>query len=595
MPEPIRILGIAPYEGMKGLMERLAPEYPGVRLTTYVGDLQKGVEIAQRSFHENYDLIISRGGTARMIQKYVPLPVVEIDISLYDILCALKLSEPFEGKVGIVGFDNITHSASLLCDLMDYKVDIFTIQAADEVEFTLRRMQHEGYQVVLCDMIANITAKRLGLNAFLITSGIGSVREAFDRAVKLYESYAQLREENHFLRNIIRGQANQTVVFDRQGELFFSSMDELDQKLLVLLRHEIPEVGEEGRWHALRSMGGMLYSLAARRLSAAGQDYVAFYISASKAPLSSNHCGIRFSFRRESEERFYGSLYSVSGATSELQDTLDRLNQSPLPIMISGEDGTGKEQVVNVLYATSPLKDHTLVTVDCALPDDKSWAFLLNHHDSPLSDAENTLYFQNVDMLPPARRAQLLSALQDMDVCRRNRVLFSCVCQKDEFITDAGAAFADPLCCLSLHLPPLRDRPERIPPLVNLYLSQLNVNLARQILGVEPEALRQLREFAWPHNYTQLKRVISELSVTAQGQTITTADVQRALKKERTTTSLAPMAEDSSAPLDLNRTLDEISRDVIRRVLEELGGNRSAAARRLGISRTTLWRLMQEE
>ena len=89
--------------------------------------------------------------------------------------------------------------------------------------------------------------------------------------------------------------------------------------------------------------------------------------------------------------------------------------------------------------------------------------------------------------------------------------------------------------------------------------------------------------------------MISELSVTAQGQTITTADVQRALKKERTTTSLAPMAEDSSAPLDLNRTLDEISRDVIRRVLEELGGNRSAAARRLGISRTTLWRLMQEE
>lgn len=596
MQRPVRILGVAPYEGMKSLMEQLAASCENVQLTTYVGDLEKGVEIAQRSFHENFDLIISRGGTAQMIQKYVSLPVVEIEISLYDIFCALKLSEPCEGKVAIVGFPSIMTNAHLLRDLVAYKVDIFTIQSVDEVEQTLRRIWSEGYRVMLCDMITNTTAKHLGLNTFLITSGMESVRDAFHRAVGLYESYLQLREEIHFLRDIIRGQSILTVVLDGRGELFFSSAPEdLDQKLFALLRSKLSEISRDSRWHALHSMGGILYSIFAQRLSSGGQEYVAFYISTSKIPFHPNRCGIRFFSRQESEEQFYDSIYSVSGAIGELQDTIGRLNRSALPVLISGEDGTGKEQVASVLYTTSKLGNRPLVRVDCALLDDKSWNFLLDHYNSPLSGAENTLYFKSVDLLPYERRKSLLATLQDMDVCRRNRVIFSCVCKRGETITEAGAEFVSRLCCLSLHLPPLRDKPERIPPLVNMRLNHLNVNLARQILSVEPEALRQIRDFSWPHNYTQLNRVLTELSVTAGGQIITAEDVYRVLKKERNTATLAPQGEDSSMPLDLNRTLDEINRDVIRRVLHELGENRSATAQRLGISRTTLWRLLQEK
>ena len=219
---------------------------------------------------------------------------------------------------------------------------------------------------------------------------------------------------------------------------------------------------------------------------------------------------------------------------------------------------------------------------------------LLEHHNSPLADQGNTLYFASIDALSQERRQQLLAVLSEMDVCRRNRVIFSCVCQSGEYTSDVGSLFMDKLCCLSLYLPPLRQMAERIPTLVNLSLSHLNADLPRQIVGADPEAIALLQSFQWPHNYTQFRRVIGELAVTATGSLITAENVRQALRKERHVGAFFPGAENAAAPLNLNRTLDEISQDVARRVVEESGGNQTAAAKRLGISRTTLWRLLQK-
>ena len=109
--EEIRILGIAPFESIRAAMERVArEEFPAVRFEAYTGDLEEGVKIAQRLSKENYDVVISRGGTAELLKKETTLPVVEITFSVYDILRAEKLvltqdavnaiHERFNGKAG---------------------------------------------------------------------------------------------------------------------------------------------------------------------------------------------------------------------------------------------------------------------------------------------------------------------------------------------------------------------------------------------------------------------------------------------------------------------------------------------------------------
>jgi len=92
MKNYIRVLGIAPYEGMKNQMLNLAKEYPQIDLTVYVGDMEQGLIIAQNNFHGDYDVVISRGATAQMLRQQLTIPVIEIEISMYDILCAIKLA-----------------------------------------------------------------------------------------------------------------------------------------------------------------------------------------------------------------------------------------------------------------------------------------------------------------------------------------------------------------------------------------------------------------------------------------------------------------------------------------------------------------------
>lgn len=593
MNHRIRVLGIAPYEGMKTLMSSVVADYPQIDLTLFVGDMEQGLEIARSNFHGDYDVVISRGGTAKMLQKNLALPVIEIDISMYDILCALKLADGLTGKTAMVSFANITSSAHLLCDLMKYNMDIYTIDSAEAVEPTLRQLQKNDYQSILCDMISNTTAKRLGLNSFLITSGVDSIRKAFDQALLLCRSQQRLRDENQFFRQLIQGQIGQTMVFDQDGNLFLSTLDDPKPELLELLRRDLPEsqLGAERR--ITRNLGGMLYAIRARRISTGSLTYTAFFFDARKTPLSPNQVGIRFSTRPEAENAFYSSIFSFAGSISDYQQDIEHISQSTAPVMVTGEDGTGKESIVSVLYMRSPLRNAPLVSINCSLLNDKSWAFLLEHHNSPLADQGNTLYFASIDALSEERRQQLLAVLSEMDVCRRNRVIFSCVCQPGEYTSAVGSLFMDKLCCLSLYLPPLRQMAERIPALVNLSLSHLNVDLPRQIVGADPEAITLLQNFQWPHNYTQFRRVIGELAVTATESLITAENVRQALRKERHVGAFSPCAENAAAPLNLNRTLDEISQDVARRVVEESGGNQTVAAKRLGISRTTLWRLLQ--
>ena len=155
--QPIRILGIAPYEGMKAIMKNLAKERDDIDLTVYVGDLEEGVEIAKQNFHGNYDVIISRGGTASLIEAAASIPVVEITLSVYDILRAIKLAENYSDSYAIVGFPSITSSAHILCDLLQYDIDIFTLYTQDEVQPFLKKLKRPSLCKYRLDDIGDVS------------------------------------------------------------------------------------------------------------------------------------------------------------------------------------------------------------------------------------------------------------------------------------------------------------------------------------------------------------------------------------------------------------------------------------------------------
>ena len=150
----IRILCIAPYEGMRTAMLKEAEQYPQISLDAYTANLAEGVELVRDLENVYYDVIISRGGTAEMIAAVSHLPVISIRISVYDLLRTVKMVSNYAGHYAIVGFPDITRTAHVLCDLLQIEADIYTVRSESEVAGVLRSISEKGPQKVICDMIS---------------------------------------------------------------------------------------------------------------------------------------------------------------------------------------------------------------------------------------------------------------------------------------------------------------------------------------------------------------------------------------------------------------------------------------------------------
>lgn len=595
MKRKVRLLCIAPYENMKALMLNLAQARDDVELTVFVGDLQQGVELAKRNFYSDYDAIVSRGGTAQLLQKELDLPVIEIAVTPFDIMRAMKLAENVSDQYAIVGFPGVTASAKQLCQLMQYRIEIYTIQNEEQVEETLLTLREKGTGAILCDMVTNRTAMRLGLNVVLITSGPESIQAAFDDAVRLCRCYDNLREENRFLRSIIWNQINHTLVFDDWGEIFFSTLENNALPIVDSLREERNNVPESEEKRILKRINNVQYDVRMHREVFNNHTYVACYFSDSRVPSAELQRGIRLVSQQDAEQEYNSSLYGMAGLMRELQSSCTHINQSAQPVMVYGEAGCLKEQIVNYLYMTSNRHNCPLVIIDCFLLNDKAWNYLVNHYNSPLAQSGCTIFLKSVDALSSERRRQMLANMLAMDICKRNRIIFSCVCQAGKSVTEAGMAFVEHLGCLVLYLPPMRQYAAQIPAAANMCLSNLNIELAKQLLGLEPGSVQLLRDFDWPGNHAQFQRILRELAIMTDGPYITQADTARILQREHTAISTDHEAENVGLTLNLEGTLEQINREIIKRVLEEENGNQSRTARRLGISRTTLWRMLSNQ
>lgn len=256
-------------------------------------------------------------------------------------------------------------------------------------------------------------------------------------------------------------------------------------------------------------------------------------------------------------------------------------------MIIFGERGTGKDAAAFEIYRQGAAGDKTLLTVDCRILEEKQLDHLLHNEKSPLFGSGIGIHFKRIDTLNHATQRTLIIYAADTLLHRRNRVIYSC----EENLAQASD---EPMLVsqldecwqryLTLRLPPLRERTNDIQSIASIYINDLNIALGKQVAGLDQESVRMLREFPWRANITQLKNVLRELVLVTDGAFVSGCDTLRVLQKEELFRCVPDFAG------FLRGTLDEITLNIISLVLEEEDGNQSAAAKRLGISRSTLWR-----
>lgn len=589
---PTRILGIAPYEGMRTLMLSIAADMPDVALTAFVGDLEPGAAIAQHYTMDDFDVILSRGGTAELIREQTLLPVVEIDLSVYDILRAIKLAEATSSQYALVGFPSITHNASFLCEVLRYDLKLHTIHNTDEARSVLQELSRQGCSMVLCDMVTTSIAQEFGLPSLLITSGRESIQSAIRQSVNLSRSYLTLQDQARLLTSALQTLCPSAAIWDDAGALHHSCLpddlpaqvaDRVDAVRRALDAHETSR--------SVVSLAQGQYTLVGTRFICDKKAYRAVQITCSAASAGMEKYGIRYLDREETTDRFFHSFQGVT-QSSQLDTLLAEQAQSSVPLMVVGEPGTGKDQMARLLYAHSRFASAPLCEIDCALLRQKGWNYLMDSEMSPLTDSGITLHFCKILSLDDTQFEQLFATIYDLRIHTRNRLIISASQRAGCAVNERHRQLIERFGAAVVDMPPLRTHRGDIPSLASLYISTLNMRKAKEIAGLEPEALEALEGFDWPDNYDQFKRVLQELVDRTSSPYIRKEDTDLILNRER---RLFIGAADAGGSLYARgQTLEEINLALLHQTLEEEHGNQSATAQRLGISRTTLWRMLRK-
>ncbi len=304
--------------------------------------------------------------------------------------------------------------------------------------------------------------------------------------------------------------------------------------------------------------------LAIGAMKAGAYDYLAKPFGRDELLLTLRKASEREQLRREVSRlraelptgRRFGGVVARSEAMRRLLDLLEKVAPHPTSVLLTGPTGTGKELLARVLHQESPRRDGPFVAVNCgAIPEQLLESEFFGHakgaftgadrdHEGLLeSGAGGTLFLDEVGELPESLQVKLLRAIQEREVRRlgetRSRPLdlriLAATNRELGVEIEAGRFRSDlyfRLAVVTLAIPPLAERPDDIPPLVEHLLSRLAERLGRPLPGVDPEAFDALLAWHWPGNVRELENVLERALVLAEGERIRFADLPPELRRE---------------------------------------------------------------
>ena len=290
----------------------------------------------------------------------------------------------------------------------------------------------------------------------------------------------------------------------------------------------------------------------------------------------------------------------------QLREMIHKLAEIRCNVIINGESGTGKELAAMDLHQLSPYADKPFVVIDCgALTDTLLESELFGHEKGSFTGADSrrigrlesasggSVFLDEIGNISDAMQIKLLRVVQEQQIVRvggthpisidarfivaSNRNLEEMI-EKGEFRHDLYYR----LNVVQIEMPPLRDRRDDIPMLVQHFIKLFNKRYNRQVDSFSAESLRSLIQYAWPGNVRELRNLVERHVALAEGSKLE-------LMSEFPSFSVAsPNGLDHDSP-DL-RTLEQ---RYILKVLEKNGNNRDLTATTLGINKSTLWRKLQ--
>ncbi len=302
------------------------------------------------------------------------------------------------------------------------------------------------------------------------------------------------------------------------------------------------------------------------------------------------------------------SLIGRSPAMTRLLETAAQVASSEATVLITGESGTGKEMIAGIIHFNSPRREGPFIRINCAaITETLLESELFGHEKGAFTGAERrkegkfrqaeggTLFLDEVSEMSPAMQVKLLRVLQEREITRvggeeaiKVDVRIIAATNKDLLDEIEAGRFREDLFyrlnVVMLQIPPLRERKEDIPLMAQHFLESFAAKNHKTIRGFTPQAMDRLLKYGWPGNVRELMNTVERAVVLSRAEYLDESDLSLIARPASAHALKMEAVPESRESLPL----DEVEKATILKTLDQAGGNKSEAARRLGITRRTL-------
>jgi len=575
-----RLAIIAPDEELALLCKEVVKQMDSeAAISIRVGAINQGVALARIEKEKGAEVIISRGGTAMMIRKEIPeIPLIEIEVTAYDLIYSLNSARRLGHNVVVVGFENVIESIKgierVLQDMSGLNIITCKVKGEEEIAEVVRTAAHnlgrEGLVFIGGHLVAD-EARKIGCPAIVLQSAAESIAQAINEALLLARSiYTEKMRANEF-KAILDHISDGVLAVNSQGEV--TVYNNAAEKIMgrpkkEVLHFPVQEVIQNTRMHDVLESGveelGVLQeinntTIVTNRIPIRVDGKTVGAVATFQDVTELQH--LEQQVRRKLSRQGLVAKWTfddIIGKSPAMTRTIRRaLKYAEVDntILLLAETGSGKEMFAQSIHQKSRRKNGPFVAINCAaLPETLLEAELFGYAEGAFTGAVKggkaglfelahggTIFLDEIGEISKHMQTLFLRVLQEKEVRRLGDDKFipidvrviAASNQNLGRLVQEGHFRADlyyRINVLNLEIPPLRERKEDIPLLATHLIKRYSRN--SQPPTFTPEALELLQMYDWPGNVRQLENVLERLIVIADDHVITAANVEAALAGE---------------------------------------------------------------
>lgn len=627
---PLPRICVIGYKGLSRVVHSVLPEYAGRADIEVIDEVFEQAHLAarQRERDRLVDVFISAGANAAILKSTLSTPVAAIKVSGYDVLVALLKARQISERVGLVTYRDTVRELASVKALLNLQIDQLAYQTADEARDCFASLAAAGHAVIVGSSIVVELAEQQGLHGILTYSAT-AVRLALDDALDLAR-ISRLEAARHERLNSVLQHLQEAVLATDEGgritavnppmeQLLNCSAADVTGKLLANIAPQLSlkavlESGQDeiGQVIEFRQQPFIANRIAIRERGGLAGAVLTLY-DAKNIRQADTRLRVAARARKPVARYVFDQVAGTSPAFVRAKTLAQGYAATASTVLLTGESGTGKELFAQAMHNASRRSGKPFVAINCAaFPEPLLESELFGYEEGAFTGSRKggkaglfevahtgTVFLDEIGDMPISLQTRLLRVLQEKEVVRlgssdtipvdvriiaaTHQNLLDRV-RRNQFREDLYYR----LNILNLQLPALRDRAEDIPILATHLLQSALLRLASPrradivIESIEPLLCR----YAWPGNVRELENITERLAVF-----LSAYPDQSAIDHNELRMTLPELYDTGADASGQARIL--LTDQAIRDTLATLKGNRHAAAQRLGISRTTLWRRLR--